>query len=51
MSKFIHLFENISELDNSYASYTLGDGSKTLHETFLSSLGSEVESEDLSDLG
>ena len=51
MSKFIHLFENISELDNSYASYTLGDGSKKLHETFLSSLGSEVESEDLSDLG
>lgn len=51
MSKFIHLFENISELDNSYTSYTLGDGSKTLHETFLSSLGLEVESEDLSDLG
>lgn len=44
MSKFIHLFENISELDNSYTSYTLGDGSKKLHETFLSSLGSEVES-------
>ena len=51
MSKFIHLFENISELDNSYTSYTLGDGSKTLHETFLSLLGLEVESEDLSDLG
>ena len=51
MSKFIHLFENISELDNSYTSYTLGDGSKTLHETFLSLLGSEVESEDFSNLG
>lgn len=51
MSKFIHLFENISELDNSYTSYTLADGSKTLHDTFLSLLGLEVESEDLSDLG
>ena len=51
MSKFIHLFENISELDNSYTSYTLADGSKKLHETFLSSRGVEVESEDLSDLG
>ena len=46
MSKFIHLFENISELDNSYTSYTLADSSKKLHETFLSSLGSEVESKD-----
>lgn len=51
MSKFIHLFENISELDNSYTSYTLGDGSKKLHDTFVSSLGLEVESEDLSDFG
>lgn len=51
MFKFIHLFENISELDNSYTSYTLGDGSKTLHETFLSLRGLEVESVDLSDFG